>query len=139
MKILLHPAFLLCAALFVAHQFSQKVFGLALPVLDSYLDPLLCMPILLSLFLAERRWLFRKSNAYVLPKGEVLGLVLILTVLFEVGFPAFSTQFTGDVWDAVAYVIGGLFFYKVLNRNKIDKKTSEIVKISEVEETVAAN
>jgi hypothetical protein len=116
MKVVLHPVFLLCAGLFLVHQFLQKGLGIAIPIVDSYLDPLLCMPILLTLFLAERRWLFRKGEAYFLPKGEVVGIVLVLTLLFEWGFPFFSEKFTADVWDAVAYGIGGVLFYTVLNR-----------------------
>ena len=50
----LHPLFLGAAALFIAHQLSQKVWGLSLPWADSYLDPLLCMPLLLTGYTAEQ-------------------------------------------------------------------------------------
>ncbi|GJM34386.1 MAG: hypothetical protein DHS20C18_33870 [Saprospiraceae bacterium] len=111
-----HPFFLICAALFVAHQISQKILLLKFPIIDSYLDTLLCMPILLSILLVERRLWWFKSPQYVIPPFEVGIIVLFLSFIFEVGFPTWSSHFTGDVFDVAAYIVGGLCFHFTVNK-----------------------
>ncbi|UKB83087.1 hypothetical protein LF887_19035 [Chryseobacterium sp. MEBOG06] len=41
----------------------------------------------------------------------VLTSVLYLSFLFEVLCPKLSEKFTGDVWDVLAYLAGGLIYY----------------------------
>ncbi len=102
--------------MFVAHQLLQKVWHIAIPWADHYLDPLLCMPIVLTLLLAERRHIFGKGDAYRLSRTEVIVAVGALSFLFEVLFPYWSDRFTADWWDVAAYAAGGGFFYFFLNR-----------------------
>lgn len=116
MRTLRQPVFIVLALVFVAHQLLQKNFHIALPWLDSYLDPLLCLPILLTLVLAERRHIFGKGDAYQFSKLEVGLAVLTLSIVFEVVFPALSARFTADWLDVLAYVAGGIGFYYLLNR-----------------------
>jgi glycopeptide antibiotics resistance protein len=116
MRTLLQPGFVALALTFVVHQVLQKGFHVSLYWIDSYLDPLLSMPILLTLLLAERRHLFGRGNQYQLSLLEVVLAVGILSLLFEVIFPMLSPRFTADVGDVIAYVIGGMFFYLLLNK-----------------------
>lgn len=94
---------LACVLLFLAHQVSQKALDYDWGWLDDYLDPLLCMPILLYGFDWERRVLWQRPPA---PVWLVLGLTAVLALVFEYGFPYWSEAFTGDGWDVVAYFVG---------------------------------
>ncbi|MDX1940114.1 MAG: hypothetical protein SFU99_06150 [Saprospiraceae bacterium] len=116
MATLRQPAFIVIAIVFAIHQLLQKILHINLPWLDHYLDPLLCMPILLTLVLAERRHLFYKGNNYQLSLKGIIIAIVILSVLFEIVFPKLTSKFTADWGDAAVYVIGGLFFYLKLNR-----------------------
>ena len=108
------PFFFCFSILFLLHQFTQKIANVSIPFADNYLDNLLAMPILLSCLLAERRW-FLKQETYVFSLLEVSTMVLVMSFIFEGLFPYWSKDFTRDYWDVVAYIMGGLFFYKVMN------------------------
>jgi hypothetical protein len=74
---------------------------------DAYLDPLLCMPLLLGL--VEWEW-GRRFGKKELQPLEITGLTAGAILLFEWGFPTWSAAFTADVWDGVAYVAGSALF-----------------------------
>ena len=116
MPILKNPVFLISSLLFLFHQFSQKVVNYPIPLLDNYLDTLLCMPILLSLLLLEQRQLFKKGAHFRFNAIETIFLVLLLSVLFERLFPWLSPNFTADWWDVLMYLIGGSIFYYFINK-----------------------
>lgn len=111
-----HPVFLLCAALFIAHQLLQKFVHYPLPFIDSYLDCLLCMPLLLTGLLLEHRYLVFKNAAYRLPANEIVLITFVLAVLFEWGFPMLSDAFTADWGDVIAYAVGSFVFWRYLNQ-----------------------
>lgn len=110
-----HPVFWLSCLLFVAHQIIQKGFNINIPWIHSYLDDVLAMPILLTLILFERRKFFAWGDDFVFSALESLALVVSLSLVFELVFPAFSTKFTFDWRDFIAYALGGVVFYKYLN------------------------
>ncbi|MFM9951771.1 MAG: hypothetical protein ACKV1O_27825 [Saprospiraceae bacterium] len=110
-----HPMFLICAGLFIGHQILQKIGHISLPLLDNHLDCLLCMPMLLTAWLLERRYLVFKNPAHRLSFVEIAGATLILVLLFEWGFPLLSPRFTSDWRDVPAYAAGSILFWKFLN------------------------
>lgn len=116
MSILKNPFFLSSSLLFLCHQFSQKVLDYPIPLLDNYLDTLLCMPILLGLLLLEQRQSFKKGASFRFNIVETILLVSLLSVLFEVLFPWLSPDFTADWWDVLMYAIGGGIFYQFINK-----------------------
>ncbi|MCB0595720.1 MAG: hypothetical protein H6557_25985 [Lewinellaceae bacterium] len=93
--------------LFLLHQFTQKVLHLSIPWADNYLDPLLCMPILLGGYQMEQRWLLGRQQ---LSFGEVMAITAFLSFVFEYLFPRFSAGFTADWWDVAAYFAGAWMF-----------------------------
>ncbi len=115
MRTFRHPVFVICALIFALHQLTQKGLGVSIPVADAYLDNLLCLPILLSLLLAERRWWWRRAD-YIIPASEVAIITIFLTLLFELAFPYWSAAFTADYWDAAAYAVGAGLFYFSINK-----------------------
>lgn len=114
--LLSEPWFILMVSVATAHQLAQKVFRVSLPWADSYLDPLLLMPILLQLVLWERRVLFAKGPRYTLEWWRVALICLLVSVLAEVAFPVMSPKFTADPYDIVCYGLGAFAFWTVWNK-----------------------
>lgn len=102
--------FFMCV--FILHQVLQKAIGLRIVFLDNYLDDLLCMPILLSGWLAEQHDLFAKKRLGLL---EIIFLCLFISLIFEGLLPHLYPHYTADVWDVVCYGLGGAFFYFAIN------------------------
>lgn len=120
MSVFQNPAWLFCVLLFVIHQFFQKILGWNFAVVDSYLDPLLCLPIFMGMMLAERRFFLKKRNynkVYTFSILETIVIGVVLSIIFEEGFPRWSDQLTKDYFDYVFYFVGALFFYFFINTN----------------------
>ena len=116
MRLLYSPVFLVCSFLFAAHQITQRVLDIPIPLADAYLDNVLATPILLTLLVAERRLLFRRGEDYTLTLAETVLATLWIAVVGEVLFPYFSEQFTADWLDVVFYLLGSVLFYFTINR-----------------------
>ncbi len=97
------------------HQLLQKGWGVSLPVVDDYLDPLLAMPVLLQLLLLERQILFRKGPAYRFPGVWIIGYTVLIAVLAEGIFPLLQPRFIADPVDVLLYGIGAAWFYDYAN------------------------
>jgi hypothetical protein len=100
------PLYLSAALIFLLHQWLQKGMGIAIPLADQYLDPLLCMPLLLGVWQWEKQWLF----GHRISATEIWVLTLILALLFELVFPWLTPKFTADWWDALLYFAGTTLF-----------------------------
>ncbi|MGB3587011.1 MAG: hypothetical protein WBA23_10750 [Tunicatimonas sp.] len=115
MKVLTSPAFIICALLFIIHQVLQKGLDITFPLADRYLDNLLTMPIVLSLLLVERQYLFKRGDAYRLSALQVIVATVFIMLISEVIFPLLSEEFTTDWWDVVFLGLGSLLFYTTIN------------------------
>ena len=89
-------------AAFSLHQLVLA-FGLYFLLLDSFLDPLCTVPVVLGLpsMLARQIW-----PELVLSWGSVVLFTLALSLAFEWIIPSFDTRFTRDPLDALAYALG---------------------------------
>ncbi len=116
MKVLTSPVFIICALLFVVHQVLQKGLAIIFPMVDRYLDNLLTMPIILSLLLVERQYLFKRGKAHRLSALDVVVATVFITLISEIIFPLLSKDFTTD-WRDVAFLgLGSLIFYVTINK-----------------------
>ncbi|WKN40533.1 hypothetical protein [Tunicatimonas pelagia] len=115
MKVLTSPVFIICALLFIIHQVLQKGLDITFPMVDRYLDNLLTMPIILSLLLVERQYLFKRGKAYRLLALDVVVATVFITLVSEILFPLFSDDFTTDWWDVAFLALGSLIFYITIN------------------------
>jgi hypothetical protein len=115
-ELLQSPFFIVCTIIFLSHQLAEKVLGIHIYLLDSYLDCLLFFPIVLTLITIERRF-FSKNIGYKLAVFEILTIGIILSILFEEIIPLFFSQFTKDYLDYIAYALGLLMFHFFINRN----------------------
>ena len=112
MDILRKPTWWIPALLFALHQVVQYGLGWKTPVVDDFLDPLLCFPVAFGLLLVERRWLFGVRRLTLL--GTVISAVL-LAVIVEFVFPLYQPAFVFDPLDFVAYAVGTVYFYYLIN------------------------
>ena len=93
---------------FVFHQFFERILNSSLGVLDSFLDPLLCFPILLPIL--EFEWKRYYPVRGQLSLSELSMLTLIFAALFEFGFPRINPNFVFDWLDFPCYLLGFLFY-----------------------------
>lgn len=119
LKHFLNSWFLCFSFLFVAHQVLQWILGVHLRWIDSYLDPILMMPITLHIILWERRYLFHKTVDYKLSSSDIFNYFLLVSILGEVVFPALQPRFVADWMDVLCYLIGAVFFYFFMNGRKL--------------------
>lgn len=116
-RTLTNPVFLTCVMLATVNQILEKGFGVYLPVVHSYLDDLLCFPIVLTLGLAMYRYF--KAN-YELSGWHIWPTVIIYSVYFEWYLPQTSAVYTADVFDVLMYALGALIFQRFINRSSTD-------------------
>ena len=113
------PRYAVALVTFLTHQFAQRFLAVRLPLADAYLDPFLCIPLLLGLALAEQRWLGWRGAAEPFSAIEIAAMTLALAVLFEEGFPRIDpARQTRDPWDYLAYAAGGLAYWGFSRQRK---------------------
>lgn len=111
-RTLSNSIFLLAVLLATINQTLEKGFGIFLPVIHSYLDDLLCLPIVLTLGLAAYRFFWPN---YRLTPWHMLPVLLVYSVYFEVYLPSVSANATADIVDVVMYTIGLTVFGYFIN------------------------
>ena len=114
MRTLTNPVFLVCVVLASVNQILEKGFGIFLPLVHSYLDDLLCFPIVLTLGLAMYRYF---NPNYCLTAWHIWPTVFIYSVYFEWYLPQNSNAYTADVFDVLMYILGALLFQLAVNKN----------------------
>lgn len=119
MKTLLNPWFITCCLIWLS-VFILRRSGHYLPYLNGYLTDAIAVPVIANLGLWFQRRVMIKNDYYVLSPGHVVFIVVAVSVWFEVVLPRYSLMYTADVVDAVLYVVGGLFFYGVMNRPVVE-------------------
>lgn len=112
-RTLSNPVFLLCVTLAAANQVLEKVFGVFIPVIHSYLDDVLCLPIVLTLGLAVYRC-FRPN--YELSAWHMWPVLVVYSVYFEWYLPQTSSVYTSDGIDVLMYLVGLTVFSYFINR-----------------------
>jgi hypothetical protein len=103
------PLFIASCILFILHQIGQWTRGSTCEFIDNYLDMVLLMPIIMTLWWTERSLII--NQLYNIPKLECLLTFIVVGTISELVFPKLSTNFTPDPWDLVALFIGHTIFY----------------------------
>lgn len=83
--------------------------------LTSYLDDVLCLPLILGLILMAHR-LRRGDGRLVLPRSHGLAALVVVAVWFEGVMPRVHPRYTADSWDLAAYALGLVLFQLAVNR-----------------------
>ena len=93
-----------CTLLFALHQLGLMVWGKTWWLLDSFLDPLLAVPVLVGVPAAAAGTMLRRTVP--LPAYWIWAFALGLALLFECWIPTFDSRFTADPLDGIAYFLG---------------------------------
>jgi len=123
MKTLLNPWFIAGCLVWLAVQTARHT-GHPLPYINSYLTDIFAVPVIANLGLWLQRVLIIKNNYYVLSPGQVVFMVIYISVTFEGLLPAISKTYTADWIDVLLYGVGGLFFYWVMNKPLLEVRKS---------------
>ena len=116
MHVLKNPFFLTACLLFWINQYLEKVKGVFIPYVHAYLDDLLAMPVVLGISLQVFQWIHPLKAGFRFTKVQVMVGWLYFCLLFEVLLPKWSDQYVADPWDALAYGIGAVIFYRFINK-----------------------
>lgn len=114
MSTLKHPLFLVLAALTISNEIIERA-GFSIPFVNSYLDDLACLPVVLTLALAFLRSFFT-SPGYSLSKIQIAIAVIYISVVFEWILPSVSSRYTRDYADIIMYVTGAVLFGRYINK-----------------------
>ncbi len=108
---LLHPVFITAVVLAATNQFLEHV-GIYLAFVHSFLDDLLCFPIILGTGLASYRIAY---PTYRLTNWHIWPLFVVVVFLFELYLPQTSSAYTADPLDVLFYLGGIYLFQKTIN------------------------
>jgi hypothetical protein len=106
--------FTACILLFALHYCLQIWLKIPLPWADNYLDPILMMPIVLTLYSYEKPML-QKPNLGLNLK-EIVAITLVIAFMAEYIFPKINSACVGDYWDILGYIMGSALYF--LNKNR---------------------
>ena len=76
----------------------------------SHLNDLLTIPLVATLCL-HGVWIIKSDRSIRLNSFSILSLVAMYSFYFEYYLPGQSHHYTGDIWDVVCYLCGGIIFY----------------------------
>jgi len=62
------------------------------------------------------RIFINRTNRYLLSVGQILFVVVYVSVILGLVLPYFSTQYSYHLTDMLLYALGGFFFYKKMNK-----------------------
>lgn len=122
MKTLFNPWFILGCITWIVIYTTRK-FGHPVPFINGFIDDAFAIPVIANLTLCYMRVIVIRSNYYVLSPWKVTFIVAYVSLVFEVLLPLLSKRYTGDWIDALLYVFGGIFFYFVMNKPLVSRKS----------------
>jgi len=96
--------------------FATRKLHHPIPYINGYITDVFAIPVIATLALCFQRFVVFKSNFYTLSKWHVVFITAYVSLIFEVLLPWLSKTYTGDWVDVLLYIVGGLFFYRVMNR-----------------------
>jgi hypothetical protein len=88
------------------------------PFLHDHFNDLLLIPCALPPLLLMQRWLRLRFNDRPPTAGEITLYLVVWSIQFEVIGPHIMRGAVGDVWDAVAYAVGGVLAGLWWNRGR---------------------
>ena len=126
MKTLLNPWFLffcLLWAVFYLARISQH----PILFLHGHFTDLLAVPVIANLGLWFQRVFAYKRSTYVLKAGHLVFIVVYISIVFEWLLPKYDQQkYTGDWLDVFLYVLGGLFFFYIMNKPLLQTRAKHL-------------
>lgn len=97
-------------ALYLLIQFDKASSNYVPSWIAGFVPDLLCLPLVLWISLGILRKVFA-NNAIQLSVAMIVVAFCLFSVLLELILPRFRSLYTADIWDVVAYGLGGVAFY----------------------------
>jgi len=119
MKTLFNKWFIASCLIWLIVITSRKL-GHPLPLINGYINDAIAIPVIANLGLWFQRVVIIKNNYYVLSKWHVVFIIAYVSLIFEGLLPLFSKTYTADWIDVLLYIIGGVFFYGVMNKAVVE-------------------
>ena len=114
--------FYLCSSTFLLNLLLLN-FSNDLPhFFSSYLNDLLCLPIILSICLFTIRF-FSKNKQVKISLFTAFSLAGLYSIYFEIYLPEVTSRYTADPVDALLYFTGAFIFWLVQRTSAIKKAT----------------
>ncbi len=95
--------------------FMNKAGYIFPDLIQFYLNDLLIVPMVATLARWFMRWVLQKSDL-TLVLWQVIFIVAAFSIVFEMVLPFWMKRYTSDPVDIGMYAIGGLFYWKVMNK-----------------------
>jgi hypothetical protein len=108
--------FLVPVLIFSLNQYLEKVHRIFIPIIHSYLDDLMAMPVILGITLQVFRWIYRSDKSFVFTPVQIIIGTAYVSFVFEVFLPQLSDKYIADPWDVLCYGLGAVYFYFFINR-----------------------
>ncbi|WP_228692309.1 magnesium citrate secondary transporter [Lunatimonas sp.] len=102
--------------IFWVNQYLEKALAIFVPLVHSYLDDLLAMPVILGITLQVFRWVHPTGEQFRFSTMQIVVGVAYISLLFEVLLPMWSEIYVRDFWDVVCYAAGAFYFYFFINK-----------------------
>lgn len=93
------------------------------PFIYSYLDDILCIPIVLYITSYIMRRIEKDRVDFQFLSFHIYTAVVVFSIIFEIILPFISIRYTDDIMDVLCYALGGVVF-TIMNRQK---KTQDAV------------
>ncbi|SOC80967.1 hypothetical protein SAMN06296241_2532 [Salinimicrobium sediminis] len=106
---------ILCCSLFLVNLFLLKFFFLP-EFFSSYLNDLLCMPVVLGICLFLIRKFSRKEQLKI-SLFSAFSLAAFYSLYFELYLPEVTQRYTADVVDVLLYFTGAFAFWLVQRKD----------------------
>ena len=119
MKTLLNKWFIAGCLVWVI-VFTTRKLHQPIPYLNGYLTDIFAIPIIATLALCFQRVIVFKNNFYTLSKWHVVFITVYVSLVFELLLPRLSKTYTGDWVDVGLYIVGGIFFYREMNKPVVE-------------------
>jgi hypothetical protein len=106
----LNPLFLDGWVLYFLIQFDKVSTHFVPSWIAGFVPDLLCLPLVLWISLGALRKVFANQTVQ-LTVAMIAVAFCMFSILFELVLPRFRSIYTADIWDVMAYALGGVAFY----------------------------
>ncbi len=121
-KILLF--FWVCLTIFLLNLLLLNLTSILPKFFSSYLNDLLCLPIVLSICLFVIRF-FSKDEQIKISLFSAFSLAAFYSIYFEIYLPDVTERYTSDVVDVLLYFTGAFLFWLVQKSEEVQKLQSQ--------------
>jgi len=96
------------------------------PFFYSYLDDILCIPIVLYIASYIMRRIEKNRGDFQFSNFHIITAVVVFSIVFEIILPSISMRYTDDIMDVLCYGLGGVVFTIMNRQNKTQGVALEV-------------